>query len=456
MIRATLVLTLAIGCLSTATSASAEPPPDVGHQAAAMIQAGGTGSHPGVVALVARGDKVLFRGASGMSNLELSVPMTPGQRFRIGSVTKTFTAAEILKLETAHRVALGDPLSKYLPDFPNGSHISLRQLLSHTSGVSDNWPADPAKPLGVDQTVKLIAATPPDFPPGQAWSYSNSGYMLLGAVIEKVTGKHWNDAIAHDLLQPLHLTHTGFFPDESVVPSLVSGYSQDSEGAIVRPQFVTITGPATSGALVSNVDDLFHWLRALATNSAIPAPGFDTMSKPSTTDDGKVVGYGLGLMLGTVRGIPVVEHNGGIEGFASHVLYIPSQDVTVVVLANSDAAELTPRGLAHRLGALAIGNPYDDLHEIQASPGQWQALAGIYRSANGVTHTLAISGRSLTIGRDEGPARPLAMAQGDRLFYPSDRTDYIKIVRENGKIVALDFYTDGMPPARRESRVSGR
>ena len=437
-------------------SVLAAPAPDFGRQAATMIQAGVRGNSPGIVALVARGDQVLFRGSSGMSNLELSVLLTPDQRFRIGSVTKTFTAAEVVHLAQAHKLALGDPLSKYLPNFPNGNHISLQQLLGHTSGVSDNWPADPAKPLTVAEAVKLISAASPDFPPGQAWSYSNSGYMLLGAVIEKVTGKHWYDAIAQDLLAPLHLTHTGFFPDESVVPGLVSGYSQDSEGSVVHPPFVTITGPGAAGALVSSVDDLFHWMRALATNHAIPSPGFEMMSTPSTTADGKPVGYGLGLMLGAVKGVPVVEHNGGIEGFASHLLYFPSQDVTVVVLENSDSAPLGPRGLAHRLGALAIGKPYDEFQEIQASPGQLQALAGTYRSASGVTHTLSNSAKTLMIRRDDGPPRAIALAQGDRLFYPADRTDYINVIREGGKVVALDFYIDGAPPARRETLISSQ
>ncbi|HEY4143851.1 serine hydrolase domain-containing protein [Pinirhizobacter sp.] len=409
---------------------------------------------PGVAVLVARDDNVIYRGARGMASIELGVPLDPAQRFRIGSITKTFTAASVLKLDAEHKLALNDPLSKFLPGFPNGSHITLSQLLSHTSGVSDNWTSDPAKPLNTEETVKQIASVPADFPPGTAWVYSNSGYILLGAVIEKVTGKPWHEALRGQFLAPLRLDHTGFFTDEAVVPGKVTGYTRDATGKTALPTFVTISGPGAAGALVSTVDDLFRWMRALVTGHTQPGSLYQRMAQPASTSDGSRVDYGFGLMLGRVRGEAVVEHNGGIEGFSSHVVYFVDQHVTVIVLANSDSGSPNPRSLAHRLGALAIGKPYTHLQAITTPPELAHALSGTYRSDKGVSHVLAATDGGVSIQRGGGPSRPLVLAENDRLFYPDDATDYIQLVRNGDqRVIALDFYVDGMAPPRRETRV---
>lgn len=423
-------------------------------RAEAMLNASVASDAPGASVLVAREDRVIYRGARGKASLSLDVPLTPQQVFRIGSITKTFTAATVLKLSAEGKLALSDPLSKFLPDFPNGAHITVAQLLDHTAGISDNWDVDPAKPLDTSALVTHIAAQPADFAPGAAWSYSNSGYMLLGAIIEKVDGHPWSDLVRTQFAKPLGLAHTGFYPDNALVPGLATGYSRDDQGNVVLAPYVTISGPGAAGALVSTVDDLFHWMRALATDHALPAGLYQTMSSPKTTSDGAPVHYGYGLMLGTVRGEPVVEHNGGIEGYASQLTYFPKQHVTVIVLANTDAGIPTPRSLAHRLGGLAIDKPYVDLQPIKADDTYLQALRGTYRIDTNGKHVLSIDSGMLTIQRDGGPKRPLVVAKGDVLFYPNDGTDYIKVVRDRqGSVVALDFYTDGMPPARHESRV---
>jgi len=423
-------------------------------KAQAMLDAGIAPDAPGASVLVARDDKVIYRGARGKASLALDLPLSPQQVFRIGSITKTFTAAAVLKLSAEGKLALSDPLSKFLPDFPNGAHITVAQLLDHTAGISDNWDVDPAKPLDTAALVKHIAAAPPDFAPGAAWAYSNSGYMLLGAIIAKVTGHAWSDVVRAEFAAPLGLAHTGFYPDNAVVPGLVTGYSQDDDGKVVLAPYVTITGPSAAGALVSTVDDLFHWMRALATDHALPAGLFATMARAKTTGDGAPVHYGYGLMLGTVRGESVIEHNGGIEGFASQLTYFSKQHVTVVVLANTDAGAPTPRSLAHRLGALAIGKPYADLAAIKVGDSYLQALRGTYRIDANSKHVLSVDDGVLTIQRDGGPKRLLAVASNDVLFYPNDGTDYIKLVRDKrGLVVALDFYTDGMAPARHEGRV---
>lgn len=452
--RRTWIACIILCTLSLQTLAYPADKGDLTRQLDAMLRSSVGKDAPGASVLVARDDEVIYRGAYGKANLDLGVALTPQHVFRIGSITKTFTAAAIVRLSATHQLSLDDSLSKYLPDFPNGAHITLAQLLSHTSGVSDNWDADPTKPLDTPALVKRIAAKAPDFEPGAAWAYSNSGYILLGAVLEKVTGKPWAEAI-HDLLTaPIGLNHTAFHDDDAIVPGLVSGYSQNEDGKVVQATYVTISGPGAAGALVSTTDDLFRWMRALVTDHALPAGLYQIMSSPKSTAHGDPVPYGYGLMLGTVRGQPVVEHNGGIEGFASQLTYFPTQHVTVVVLTNTDAGSPSPRSLAHRLGALAIGKPYADLDAAAASAAYLQGLSGTYRIDNNAKHTLSIEHGSLVIQRDGGPQRPLAVAKDDVLFFPSDKTDYIKVIRDTrGAVTALDFYADGMPPARHETRL---
>ena len=423
-------------------------------QAGAILADGIASNAPGASVLIAQDDRVLFRAARGSAHLELGVTLSPNQVFRIGSLTKTFTAATILKLSAAGKLSLADPLSKFLPDFPNGGHITLAELLDHTAGLSDAWEVDVAKPQDTRSVIRLIAGHAPDFPPGTAWAYSNSGYMLLGAVIEKATGQPWHAAI-HDLLaQPLGLTQTAYYPDEAVVPGKVVGYSQNDRGEVILAPYASISGPGAAGALTSTVDDLFHWMRALATGRALPLHLYEAMSSAKTTAAGKTIPYGYGLMLGTVRSEPVIEHNGGIEGFASHLTYFPKQHVTVVVLANTDARSPNPRSLAHRLGALTIGRPYTELHPIQTDDRHRQELCGTYQISATARRTLSVADGTLWTQREGGPKQPLAMAQGDLLFFPHDATDYFKIIRDaHGRVIALDFYADGIAPARRETRV---
>lgn len=423
-------------------------------QATAILAEDIVSSAPGASVLIAQDDRVLFRAARGGANLELGVPLSPEQVFRIGSLTKTFTAAAILKLSAAGKLSIEDPLSKFLPDFPNGGRITLAQLLSHTAGVSDAWDVDASKPQDTSALLKLIAGHAPDFAPGTDWAYSNSGYIVLGAVLEKVTGQPWQASLRSLLAQPLGLSRTAFHPDEAVVPGRVAGYSRSERGEVTLAPYFSISGPGAAGALTSSVDDLFRWMRALVTGRVVPPALYAAMSSAKTTTAGKTVPYGYGLMLGTVRGEPVIEHNGGIEGFASHLTYFPKQRVTVVVLANTDARPPNPRSLAHRLGALAIGRPYIELRPQKTDDRQRQELCGTYRIDATARRTLSAADGTLWVQRDGGPKQPLAVAPKDLLFFPYDGTDYFKIIRDaQGRVIALDFYADGTAPARREARI---
>jgi len=196
-------------------------------QARATLDAVASRDGPGVVALIARGDKVMFREERGRANIELGVPVAAGDTFRIASVTKMFTAALVLKLSEQGKLSLDDRLAQYLPDFPGAQGMTLRQLLSHTSGVSDIvhdlQPGFSRRDVDTATLVGEIAKRPPDFAPGAGWAYSNSGYILLGAVIEKVTGQPWHAVIAAQLLQPLGLTHIRYGDASALLAQPIAG-----------------------------------------------------------------------------------------------------------------------------------------------------------------------------------------------------------------------------------------
>jgi CubicO group peptidase (beta-lactamase class C family) len=243
----------------TVGAASAMATPQVtsfASQAEAIVDRLTQPTGPGASVTVTRNGQVIYQAARGEASVELHVPMKPGNILRIGSITKTVTAATLLTLVHQGKLSLSDPISRFLPDFPEGSTITIAQLLSHTAGISDAWNADPTQPLDAKTLVALIAKQSLDFNPGSEWRYSNSGYMLLGAVIEKVTGKPWRDAMAELVLAPFGMTHTDYFADDVVVPGAAQGYSADVTGKTTRPPFASITGPMTACALTSTSQDI--------------------------------------------------------------------------------------------------------------------------------------------------------------------------------------------------------
>lgn len=415
-----------------------------------------TPAGPSASVAVYRDGKLIYQAARGEASIELHVPAKAASIYRIGSITKTVTAATVLTLVHNGELALTDPLSKFLPDYPSASSITLAQLLSHTAGVSDEWNVDPAQPLDTKTLVSLIAKQPLDFKPGSEWRYSNSGYMLLGAVIEKVTGKSWFEA-EHDLvLAPFGMTHTGYHPDDAVVEGAVEGYSADATGKLAKPPFVSISGPMTAGALSSTADDIVRLAEGLGNPKVFPPDLLKAMTTPARLTDGSTAPYGYGLMLSTVRGELAYGHNGGIEGFSSQFFVVPKDHVAVAVLVNSDAGSPSARAIALQLTAAAIGKPYQSFVDVTLSDREKQALVGSYQIQGDSVHAITLEGGQLYIQRAPGPKRHLATAKGDVLYYAGEGTDYIHVVKgADGKISAIEFYSDGMAPARVEKRVSG-
>ncbi len=453
-----LVAALVVAWLPAA-SAWAAPPSSaqIARQAEAALGQAATVDGPGAVVLIARGDAVIYRGALGRANLELGVPLAPDQTFRIASVTKMFTAATVLNLAAAGKLSLDDKLATYVPDIAHGDQITLRQLLNHTAGVSDIvhtiTPGFSRRDVDTATLITEIRQRPAAFAPGTQWSYSNAGFILLGAVIEKVTGKAWYDAEQEAVIAPLGLKHTAYGASGPIIPGRAAGYTSDNPTRTVRnASYISASIPAAAGGLLSTADDLKTWMRALVTGRLLGKAGFAAMTTPGDVAPSGPHRYGLGLYLWQVRGASMIGHTGQIDGFASMVAYLPDQDVTIVVLANDD--EFDAQTLGRRLAAIAVGQPYAVVAPVTPSAADLTTLAGTYRFADGVIETLSVKDGQLYAQRGSRNVIPLQMSADHRLYFKPDELTFFVPVRDAaGRVTRLDYYARGDGPAQAVTRT---
>ncbi|MDF4004453.1 serine hydrolase [Luteibacter sp. PPL552] len=443
------LLTLALGWI---VAASASDVPDWKPKADAMLREVPVDA-PGASVAVVRGGTLVYAASRGLASLELNVKLSEASTFHIGSLTKTVTAAAIMKLQTEGRLGLDDPIARWLPTFPGAGGITVRELLNHTSGVSDGWEVPLAQPLDTDQRLALIGKAGSDFPPGTDWRYSNSGYMVLGAILEKITGLAWSDAERALVLDPLGIASLGYHDDAAIVKGMASGYSAARDGKVIKPVLYSIAGPGAAGALDGDARGVATLLHRLATGPA-PWPAiFKTMTTPASVA-GHALPYGLGTAPGNVRGVAVLEHAGGIEGYSAYYVYAPGQDIAVAVLENSDAPHVGARSLARRIAALALGVPYRTFEPAHWSSDRIAALAGRYVIEGRSHHVIAIHDGAPWIRRDDGPEKRLVPCADNVLVYANDGTDFIEPVsNDQGRVRAIRFHVDGEATPRIEERL---
>ena len=405
---------------------------------------------PGVAVLVARGDTVLYRGARGRADLDAGTPLAPGDRFRIGSITKQFAAAGVLALVDAGQVKLDDPLSKYVPDYPGGERITVLQLLNHTSGVKSytGIPGYMAGPIRSDlttaQLIDVFKSLPVDFEPGAEWAYNNSGYVLVGALIEAASGQPWHEYLRRTFFEPLGMRDTGYGHDPAVVARQVKGYTFDG-GTSVPAMPLSMTQPHAAGALVSSVDDLLIWNRALHEGRVLKPETYRQMITPVGKAAQPGVGYGFGLAVDTVRDRPQLQHGGGIFGFSTQLSYLPGPDITVAVLENDDTfpGRERPEALARRLAALALGDPYPARVSVAVDVAELKVAEGVYRFTPTITRTLRVVDGRLTAQRSGGSRSVLIPIAADEFLY-DDGFNRLTLQRDgSGRVVAMRFFANG-------------
>lgn len=374
------------------------------------------GTFTGTV-LVARGDEILLSKGYGLANREWNIPNTPSTKFRLGSVTKQFTAAAILKLAEQGKLALDDTVKKHWPAAPAAwDAVTIRHVLTHTSGIPNftsfpemrTWRITETTP---EKTVAYFRDKPLDFAPGARMNYSNSGYVLLAFLIERVSGQGYADFIRANVFEPLGMRDSGYDLHATIIERRASGYTMTAQGVRNAP-YVEMTLPSGAGALYSTTEDLLKWTQGLFGGRLLSAASLEQMTTPFLNN------YAFGVVVGTAGGRKTVEHNGGIEGFNTHLTYYPESKVTVAVLANLNGN--VPGQLAPQLGTLAHGDAVvlpSERTTIELPRDKLDRLAGTYELAPTANMVITVEGTQLMSRLGPQPVVPL-FAESETKFFP--------------------------------------
>lgn len=317
---------------------------------------------PSVSACVFRDGEIVWQRVLGLADVGDARSASTDDLYRIGSITKTFTAAAVLALADDGKLSLDDPLGRFVPAFPDpGRGATVRQLLGHTSGIRSvtslgpRYWAQAGREIEPADLVAIFANEPPDFPPGTAYRYSNSGYVLLGLVVEKASGMPWGAFVAKRLLVPLGLSGTRDGQGPGLVPGRARGTSRVKGGGFENAWHVSLTQGYAAGALLSTAGDVATWIRRLSVQPPVSADSARAMATPLALPDGKVPSYGYGLGIDTFAGRRRLFHGGGLPGFDAWAAYVPGDDLAVAVLCNTDGD--TAMEVADAMAGLVLGVP---------------------------------------------------------------------------------------------------
>jgi CubicO group peptidase (beta-lactamase class C family) len=373
----------------------------------------------GGVALVARKGRVLYKKAFGMAQLELNVPMQSDMVFKIGSITKQFTAIAILQWVEQGKLSLQDDITKFFPDYPSHGHqITVQHLLTHTSGIKsytniDNFSEIMGKDMKPNEVINYFKHQPMEFAPGTKWNYNNSGYFLLGAIVEKISGKSYAQYVEEAFFKPLGMKQTGYGDPIQLVKNRVQGYEKGSQG-LENAKPLSLTLPYAAGALQSTVEDLFIWNQAVNSYKLVTK---ETLEKAFTSyklTDGKDTHYGYGWFLATLQGAQTAEHGGGIPGFSTHAIYLPKEDIFVAVFLNCGC--ISPNDLSAKMAAIALGKPYD-YKEIPLDSASLQHYIGVYENKDGQQRIITLVDNQLYSQRTGSSQFKIKSFQKDNFFF---------------------------------------
>ena len=372
--------------------------------------------------LVARDGKILVSKGYGMADIENDVPNTPETKFRLGSLTKQFTAASILLLQERGKLSVQDSICKYVAPCPEAwQPVTIHHLLSHTAGVPDftgfpDYRQTVRDPTTAEALIGRFRNRPLEFKPGENWKYSNSGYVLLGHVIEKVSGKSYESFLRENIFEPLKMTSTGYDHADEIVKRRARGYAPGPDEGVINASYLDMSIPFSAGGLYSTVGDLYLWDQALYGEKILKKSSLDAMFTAVRND------YGYGYSINKLFARRHAVHGGSIEGFSTSIHRFPDDRVTVIVLSNYEAARSGP--IARDLAAIAFGEKYELPVEhivVKVDPRIYDAYVGEYELAPGFVFTVTREGDHLMMQ---------ATGQGKAELFPTSETNFFpKVVR---------------------------
>jgi CubicO group peptidase (beta-lactamase class C family) len=416
--------------------------------------------------LVAREGQVAYRRAFGEANREFAVPNSPETKFRIGSVSKQFTAAAVLLLAQRGNLQLTDPISKYLPEWPSAwAKVSIHHLLSHTAGLPRLTTRSMLDVSGLSTTTPIPFRSIRDLyapgeelqplgsEPGERWSYSNVGYMVLGTLIAKVSGQSFCDFVSQAIFRPLEMVDSRCEDTSAIITNRASGYNR-VEGAIVNAPYVDVGFTGGAGAFYSTVDDLLRWDRALAANTLLDAASTTRLFTAVKNE------YGYGWWIQTKFNRPVEWHGGNAPGLVSQITRYPEDRLFIAILSNiwsaSDRSQV--RAMSNELAALMLGEPYElpRRHQQRLDPVAYDAYVGEYRGKD--VFAIARDGHRLVLQVPPGTTAFEIVPESETQFFWKDREYYLTFDRNvAGEVTAVAIRNEGelarwtkvpKPPAR--------
>jgi CubicO group peptidase (beta-lactamase class C family) len=404
---------------------------------------------PSVAIALVRGRDTITMRAWGKADLEQDVAATPRTVYLIGSVTKQFTAAAVMQLVEQGKVKLDDSIGAYLPALPVAWRVvKVRQLLNHTSGIPSYtslgpvWERRWGEEMNPDTLVALSANVPMWFAPGTNWRYDNSGYIVLGMLIEKITGHSWGADISERFAKPLGLANTHNCVATPIVPGRARGYEVDGNGW-TNTAYLAMSQPFAAGAMCSTVGDLTKWNRALHTGHVVSAASYALMTTPELAAVSSHYGYGLGR--DTVGGRQMIQHGGGINGFITGNAWIPSAELSITVLANSGSAPSDE--LLKQLARAALGAPLDQPPKaIPLGATERRRYLGVYALAlpgGPRDFTIAEDGDHLTAQLAGQGASPLIYFGSDTFGAAFDRALRIIFTMDGARATKLTLLQGG-------------
>jgi CubicO group peptidase (beta-lactamase class C family) len=425
--------------LRSAEPAAAEKTPTaIAAEIDSFLQKTYPADRPGAAVLVIRRGETLLRKDYGLANVVRGIPIRPTDVFRIGSITKQFTAIAVLQLVQAGKVRLDDDVRRHLPAFStSGQGITINQLLSHTSGlhdVSDDVPDK--KQRETTQVVALIKDKPLEFAPGSDWAYHNINYRLLGGVVEQVSGKSYSDYMRENIFIPAGMSHTVVGENTTGELSRVSGYREEGK-KFIEVERDDLVGAHAAGAILSSVEDLWKWEVALASGKLVDRSLLARASTPLRLPDGRSTRYGCGWFHGNLGRFLTVEHGGDIDGFSAHMMRLPDEQITIIVLGNRESPEIPSitvvDAIAYRL--LGRGNVYRE-----AMVGEsFTSYTGVYRISPTEKIEIVTIDLGLALKGASGRTFPLVAISAGKFVSPETGTYHTFAKNEHGRVERLIF-----------------
>ncbi|MGZ5487806.1 MAG: serine hydrolase [Candidatus Aminicenantales bacterium] len=397
---------------------------------------------PGAAIIVRKDGQTVFRKGYGTADLELGVPIEPDMVFRLGSITKQFTAVSILMLAQEGKLGLQDEITKFLPDYPTqGKRITVEHLLTHTSGIQSytdmpEWLPLWRKDFTVKELVDFFKDKPMQFEPGRSWAYSNSGYILLGAIIEKVSGKTYEEFVTEKIFKPLSMKDSTYGSTERIIPRRIPGYQAGKSGFVNAP-YLSMTQPYAAGSLLSTVDDLALWSDAVFAGKLVRKEWLDKAFTPYTLANGESTGYGYGWLVGDFSGHRSIEHGGGINGFSTYEMTLPEDRIFVAILTNSAIAGRDPEPRAVKIAWLALGLTEPERKAIMLAARDLDAFAGVYTNERKREFYVSREGDKLFAQQQGGSKDELTPASATEFFLKDNPARFMFVKDSAGRVTGL-------------------